>query len=97
MNKGERIVGSLLFKVGGGSVSADDQVNDARSYFITLDITIDRPGPSHNMDPLHRRATYDLSQQCFKWVTARLQRVDRADSSYSYNPDQAAAAGGMGY
>jgi histone-arginine methyltransferase CARM1 len=69
-NKGEKIVGSLLFKVRPSSDAstniADAQVNDARSYDITLHLTIDRPGPSHNPNPLDRTATYNLAQQVFK-------------------------------
>ncbi|CAD6579793.1 MAG: hypothetical protein TREMPRED_002570 [Tremellales sp. Tagirdzhanova-0007] len=60
-NMGERIIGSLRF-----------QVNDARSYDLTLDLCIDRPGPGVEPNPLRRRATYNLAQQCF---------------NYSYNPE----------
>ncbi len=44
------------------------QVNDARSYDLTLDLYIDRPGPGVEPNPLKRRGTYNLSQQCFKCV-----------------------------
>ncbi|OCF57897.1 histone-arginine methyltransferase CARM1 [Kwoniella mangroviensis CBS 10435] len=60
-NKGERLKGSIHFKV-----------NDARSYDLTLDLEIDRPGPEWSPNPLKRRAEYQLQQQCF---------------NYSYNPD----------
>lgn len=56
MNKSERVVGSIRFKV-----------NDSRSYDLTLDIAVDRGlanEPSPN--PLRRIATYNLSQQTFK-------------------------------
>ena len=33
-----------------------------------MEIYVDRPGPSANLNPLRRQATYNLSQQCFKWV-----------------------------
>lgn len=45
---------------------ADAKVNDARSYDITLHLTVDRPGPSHTPNPLDRTATYNLAQQVFK-------------------------------
>ncbi|GFZ42528.1 hypothetical protein JCM24511_00244 [Saitozyma sp. JCM 24511] len=72
-NKGERVVGSVHFKV-----------NDARSYDITLEMRIDRPGPEHQPNPLIRKAEYNLSQQCF---------------NYSYNPETAlpATVAGMAY
>ncbi|KAE8539645.1 hypothetical protein D1P53_003579 [Cryptococcus gattii VGV] len=56
VNKGERLTGSIHFKV-----------NDARSYDLTLDLEVDRPGGSEwDPNPLKRRATYVLQQQCFK-------------------------------
>lgn len=62
------------------------QVNDARSYDLTLELCIDRPGPGVEPNPLKRRGTYNLAQQCFKWVL----RTRVADfGSYSYNPDPA--------
>lgn len=57
VNRGERLTGSIHFKV-----------NDARSYDLTLDLEVDRPGggAEWDRDPLKRRATYALQQQCFK-------------------------------
>lgn len=56
VNKGERLTGSIHFKV-----------NDARSYDLTLDLEVDRPGGVEwDPNPLKRRATYALQQQCFK-------------------------------
>lgn len=56
MNKGERLTGSIHFKV-----------NDARSYDLTLDLEVDRPGGVEwDPNPLKRRTTYALQQQCFK-------------------------------
>lgn len=57
VNRGERLTGSIHFKV-----------NDARSYDLTLDLEVDRPGGGAEWDrnPLKRRATYALQQQCFK-------------------------------
>nr|ADE10057.1 AdoMet-MTases [Tremella fuciformis] len=63
INKGERIVGSVHFKV-----------NDQRSYDLTVEICVDRPGPSVQPNPLYRKAEYLLQSQCF---------------NYSYNPDAA--------
>ncbi|KAK8861606.1 hypothetical protein IAR55_002429 [Kwoniella newhampshirensis] len=61
VNKGERLVGTLSFNV-----------NEARSYDLVMDLKVDRPGPEWDMNPLKRRAEYQLQQQCF---------------NYSYNPD----------
>ncbi|KIY33270.1 histone-arginine methyltransferase CARM1 [Cryptococcus gattii E566] len=71
VNKGERLTGSIHFKV-----------NDARSYDLTLDLEVDRPGGAEwDRNPLKRRATYALQQQCF---------------NYSYNPDANMGALGFG-
>nr|XP_031862897.1 uncharacterized protein CI109_001371 [Kwoniella shandongensis]KAA5529969.1 hypothetical protein CI109_001371 [Kwoniella shandongensis] len=61
VNKGERLTGTLSFRV-----------NDARSYDMVMDLRVDRPGPEFDVNPLKRRAEYQLQQQCF---------------NYSYNPD----------
>lgn len=54
-NKGERVIGSIHFKA-----------NEARSYDITVDLCVDRPGPSYQPNPLQRKAQYNLQQQTFK-------------------------------
>ncbi|KAK4690036.1 type I protein arginine methyltransferase, partial [Tremellales sp. Uapishka_1] len=69
VNKSERVIGSLHFKV-----------NDARSYDLTLELCVDRPGPKYNPNPLYRKAEYNLSQQCF---------------NYSYTNESVPGAGGM--
>lgn len=66
-NRGERLIGSMHFKVSFHShPKLTCKVNDSRSYDITLDICIDRPGPEYDPNPLRRHAEYNLSQQCFK-------------------------------
>ncbi|WVR03796.1 hypothetical protein IAU60_000791 [Kwoniella sp. DSM 27419] len=55
-NKGERLVGSIHFKV-----------NEARSYDLVLDLRVDRPGPEYDPNPLKRIARYELQQQCFNY------------------------------
>lgn len=55
MNRNERVVGTITFKV-----------NASRSYDLTLDIRVDRPGHAVEPNPLRRIATYNLSQQTFK-------------------------------
>ncbi|WWC87917.1 uncharacterized protein L201_002817 [Kwoniella dendrophila CBS 6074] len=71
-NKGERLKGTISFKA-----------NEARSYDLTLNLEINRPGlePQYaNQNPLKRTAEYQLQQQCF---------------NYSYNPDATLNALGM--
>jgi histone-arginine methyltransferase CARM1 len=41
-------------------------VNDSRSYDLTLEIKIERPGAPPS-DLLTRTAKYDLAQQCFNY------------------------------
>lgn len=61
MNRNERVVGSIKFKV-----------NNSRSYDLTLDIAVDRgtaadaAAATPEQNPLRRVATYNLSQQTFK-------------------------------
>lgn len=55
MNRNEKVVGSIKFKV-----------HASRSYDLTLDIAVDRPGHAVQPNPLQRVATYNLSQQTFK-------------------------------
>lgn len=55
VNRNEKVVGSIKFKV-----------NASRSYDLTLDIAVDRPGHAAQPNPLQRVATYNLSQQTFK-------------------------------
>ncbi|WOO80677.1 Histone-arginine methyltransferase CARMER [Vanrija pseudolonga] len=57
VNRGERVVGTIRFKV-----------NDSRSYDLTLDLRVHRPGgPTVEPDPLRRKTTYNLSQQTFNY------------------------------
>lgn len=72
MNRGERLTGSIHFKV-----------NDARSYDLTLDLEVDRGGGGAECDRdlLKRRATYALQQQCFKQVTPCFTSKEHADSN----------------
>lgn len=46
------------------------KANDARSYDMTLTLRLDRPGEGWDKwdgpNPLERKATWDLSQQCIK-------------------------------
>ncbi|RXK35882.1 histone-arginine methyltransferase CARM1 [Tremella mesenterica] len=55
VNKGERVIGSVNF-----------QVNDSRSYDLTVELYVDRPGLTAQPNPLYRKANYNLHQQCFK-------------------------------
>jgi hypothetical protein len=42
------------------------QANESRSYDITIDLGVDRPGAQVKPNPLLRKGEYNLSQQCFK-------------------------------
>nr|ODN89259.1 histone-arginine methyltransferase CARM1 [Cryptococcus depauperatus CBS 7855] len=64
VNKGERVTGRIDFKV-----------NNQRSYDISLQLRVDRPGLEWDPTPLKRQTDYILQQQCF---------------NYSYNPDTVA-------
>jgi hypothetical protein len=42
------------------------KANESRSYDITIDLGVDRPGTQVQPNPLLRKGEYNLSQQCFK-------------------------------
>lgn len=80
VNRSERVVGSIRFKV-----------NNARSYDLTLDLAVDRPGgPATGPNPLRRTATYNLAQQTFKCGNdssgARECLADHYSYSYTGEP-----------
>jgi histone-arginine methyltransferase CARM1 len=69
VNKGERVVGTIHFKVCPLPQMASMlmiQANESRSYDITIDLGVDRPGTQVQPNPLLRKGEYNLSQQCFK-------------------------------
>jgi len=62
-------VGTIHFKVNPSfmwSRALTIQANESRSYDITIDLGVDRPGTQVQPNPLLRTAEYNLSQQCFK-------------------------------